>query len=336
MPTFPSSPTITSRLSTGSALTYPQMDTNFGNLTASIDSVISVSRTASYVDSSNVYYTATSQSFWSASISSSTIGTATISTINVTNLTAAGTVTLNGGLTIGAGTITGNVTGSVFGTASWATQASTASYVVTAQTSSYVLNAVSSSFASTASYVLNAVSSSFASTASFVRTALTASFIPTFQQVVTRGTFASSSTNIILAATTNVQVRGEDGNSNGDATLAFGVGTNDNNYIVAGKNLIISANTGSAITTVGTVIQARTGSNYESAVVIGSGSATQARVSIQTGNGVAKHTQFEVLNELIYMYDLPTSENRVTGSLWLSGSGAGSATGSKYLMVFNG
>jgi hypothetical protein len=268
-----------------------------------------------------VYYTGTSQSFWSASISSSTIGTATVNTINVTNLTAAGTVTLNGGLTIGAGTITGNVTGSVFGTASWATQASTASYVVTAQT---------------ASYVLNAVSSSFASTASFVRTALTASFIPTFQQVVTRGTFASSSTNIILAATTNVQVRGEDGNSNGDATLAFGVGTNDNNYIVATNNLKIVGNTGNSAGAVGVVLQAKTGSNYESAVVIGSGSAGQARVAIQTGDGAAKSTQFEVLNELIYMYDLPTSENRVTGSLWLSGSGAGSATGSKYLMVFNG
>ena len=111
MPTFPSNPTITSRLSTGSALTYTQMDTNFGNLTASIDSVISVSRTASYVDSNNAYYAGTSQSFWSASISSSTIGTATVSTLNVTNLTAAGTVLLNGGLTIGAGTITGNVTG---------------------------------------------------------------------------------------------------------------------------------------------------------------------------------------------------------------------------------
>jgi len=50
MPTFPSNPTITSRLSTGSALTYTQMDTNFGNLTASIDSVIIVTaQTASYV-----------------------------------------------------------------------------------------------------------------------------------------------------------------------------------------------------------------------------------------------------------------------------------------------
>ena len=204
MPTFPSNPTITSRLSTGSALTYTQMDTNFGNLTASIDSVISVSRTASYVDSSNVYYTGTSQSFWSASISSSTIGTATVSTLNVTNLTAAGTVTLNGGLTIGAGTITGNVTGSVFGTASWATQASTASYVVTAQTASYVA------------------------------TAQTASSVSPLIQTV----------------------------------------------IISGSLFI----TGSPVRLVG----------------------------------------------------LPTTEPLITGSLWLSGSGAGSATGSKYLMVFNG
>ena len=204
MPTFPSNPTITSRLSTGSALTYTQMDTNFGNLTASIDSVISVSRTASYVDSSNVYYTGTSQSFWSASISSSTIGTATVSTLNVTNLTAAGTVTLNGGLTIGAGTITGNVTGSVFGTASWATQASTASYVVTAQTASYVA------------------------------TAQTASSVSPLIQTV----------------------------------------------IISGSLFI----TGSPVRLVG----------------------------------------------------LPTTEPLITGSLWLSGSGAGAASGSKYLMVFNG
>ena len=293
MPTFPSNPTITSRLSTGSALTYTQMDTNFGNLTASIDSIISVSKTASYIDSSNVYYTGTSQSFWSASISSSTVGTATIGTINVTNLTAAGTVTLNGGLTIGAGTITGNLTG----TSSFATLASTASYVVTA---------------------------------------LTASYIPTLQQVVTRGTFASSSTNVVFAATDNVQIRGTAGDGTADATLAFGVGTNDNNYIVATNNLKIVGNTGNAAGAVGVVLQAKTGSNYESAVVVGSGSAGQSRVAIQTGDGVTKYTQFEVLNELIYMYNLPTTEPATTGSLWLSGSGVGSASGSKYLMVFNG
>jgi hypothetical protein len=61
-----------------------------------------------------------------------------------------------------------SLTGSLFGTSSWAnnatsasyaldtTNASTASYVENAQTASYVLNAVSSSFALTASYALNA------------------------------------------------------------------------------------------------------------------------------------------------------------------------------------
>jgi hypothetical protein len=85
--------------------------------------------------------------------------------------------------------VSGSITGSLFGTASWANNA------LSAITASYVLNAVSSSFASTASfvvlaqtasyvelaqsasYVLNAVSASFASTASFVRNAQTASYV---------------------------------------------------------------------------------------------------------------------------------------------------------------
>ena len=85
--------------------------------------------------------------------------------------------------------VSGSITGSLFGTASWATNA------LNANTASYVLNAVSSSFASTASfillaqtasyvtlaesasYVLNAISSSFASTASFVALARSASYV---------------------------------------------------------------------------------------------------------------------------------------------------------------
>jgi len=34
--------------------------------------------------------------------------------------------------------------------------------------------------------------------------------------------------------------------------------------------------------------------------------------------------------------NLPTTEPLVSGALWLSGSGGGSSSGSKYLMVFNG
>ena len=41
------------------------------------------------------------------------------------------------------------------------------------------------------------------------------------------------------------------------------------------------------------------------------------------------------LSEIIFE-NLPTIEPSVSGALWLSGSGAGAASGSKYLMVFNG
>tara|TARA_R100001509_G_scaffold163060_1_gene136472 strand:- start:845 stop:1195 length:351 start_codon:yes stop_codon:yes gene_type:complete len=38
----------------------------------------------------------------------------------------------------------------------------------------------------------------------------------------------------------------------------------------------------------------------------------------------------------VLIQSLPTNEPLVTGSLWLSGSGVGAASGSKYLLVFNG
>jgi len=95
----------------------------------------------------------------------------------------------------GSLTVTQGITGSLFGTSSWATNA---------LTSSYILNAISASFASqaanatTASYVLNAVSSSFATTASsadnfLVRGTLTAQTI--VAQVITSSTdFVTGST----------------------------------------------------------------------------------------------------------------------------------------------
>ena len=93
------------------------------------------------------------------------------------------TVQLTGSMLVsGSTTFTGSVsslngfTGSLLGTASWASNAVnaiTASYVSLAQSASYALTAVSSSFATTASFALNANSASFANTASF---AITASF----------------------------------------------------------------------------------------------------------------------------------------------------------------
>jgi len=67
-----------------------------------------------------------------------------------------GSIDVSGSLTVNNG-----ITGSLYGTSSWAV---TASYVENAQTASYVLNAIN---AVTASYILNAVSSSYSATASY-------------------------------------------------------------------------------------------------------------------------------------------------------------------------
>jgi len=97
----------------------------------------------------------------------------------------------------GSLTITSGVTGSLLGTASYATQALSASYALnatTANTASYVLNAVSASYvlnAVSASYVLNAVSSSYALSASFATSttavAGTTNYVPKFASSTTLG-----------------------------------------------------------------------------------------------------------------------------------------------------
>jgi hypothetical protein len=88
--------------------------------------------------------------------------------------------------------VTNGITGSLLGTASWATNSITASYIITAQTASYILNAISASYATnsatasyvilaqTASYVLNSISASYsitAVTASYITLAQTASYV---------------------------------------------------------------------------------------------------------------------------------------------------------------
>jgi hypothetical protein len=107
--------------------------------------------------------------------------------INTSSLSSGDLLTYNGSVwnnskqLSGSYSLTGSLnatsfTGSLFGTSSWAsnaTTANTASYVLNAVSASFATSAsraVSSSFATTASYVLQAVSASFASTASYVNT----------------------------------------------------------------------------------------------------------------------------------------------------------------------
>jgi hypothetical protein len=144
------------------------------------------------------------------------------------------------------------ITGSLFGTASWANNtltasfvqnaqsssfASTASFVQNAQSASYVLQAVSASFATTASFVLNAVSSSFASTSSI---ATSASFAST-SSIATSASFATTASFAVSASwapstATSITVADE-GSTQGTATYF--------NFTGAGVTATVSSNTAS-------------------------------------------------------------------------------------------
>jgi len=139
--------------------------------------------------------------------------------------------------------VTEGITGSLFGTSSWAENTQTSSYVETAQTASYILNAVSSSYALTASYVETAqtasyvlsssyaLSSSFSTSSSFAMSASWAPSLPIFpftgsalitgSLIVTgSGIFEENTTTEILRITqlgTGDALRVED-STNPDAT----------------------------------------------------------------------------------------------------------------------
>jgi hypothetical protein len=115
---------------------------------------------------------------------------------------------------ISASEFIGNLSGSVYGTSSWANKAVSASYSTTASyalsasnafsssysisssyalsassafnsvTASYILNAISASYSDTASYILNAISASYSDTASYVLNAISASHATTASFVI--------------------------------------------------------------------------------------------------------------------------------------------------------
>jgi len=76
-------------------------------------------------------------------------------------------------IAIGSG-VSGSFTGSLFGTASWANNATTSSYAFNATSASYALNSTSASYsiiAMSASYAFNATSASYALSSSYASTA---------------------------------------------------------------------------------------------------------------------------------------------------------------------
>ena len=178
-------------------------------------------------------------------------------------------------------------------------------------------------------------------TGSLIATSLTGSLFgtasfynetDTLQSVVNRGTFASSSTNIIFSANSNIQIRGQVGNANGTASLALGVGTNTNNYITATKTINILTNTGNT-NNLGTNIVSAGETNKEAILIVGSGS-TDSQILLKTAiysSGAV--TSLKIKNQETFIYGPLTitddDPNGIYGSLTVTGSLA--VTGSSTL-----
>ena len=79
--------------------------------------------------------------------------------------------------------------------------------------------------------------------------------------------------------------------------------------------------------------QSITGSLNVSATV----SASSLQIDYDNVGGYAlRITSSNSYETSVLISNLPTSEPLVTGSLWISGSGVGDASGSGYLMVYQG
>ena len=107
-----------------------------------------------------------------------------------------GLLALDNSAITGSLTVTNGITGSLFGTASWANNATTSSYILNAASASYALSA---SYSQTASYVLNAVSASLSTTASYVLNAASASYALSSSYAVTASFALNAGTSVAAA-----------------------------------------------------------------------------------------------------------------------------------------
>jgi hypothetical protein len=183
--------------------------------TATSASYATFANTASSADNFNVRGTLTATTLVVQTITSSTdfvTGSTRFGSLLSNTHQFTGSMSVTGSLTVSGVATLNNLTGSLFGTASWASNAVTASIAdnavtasraLNANTASYVLNAVSASFATsaanatTASYVLNAVSASFASTASFVNTLNQSVIVTSYLAVGTSSLGATENTLVV-------------------------------------------------------------------------------------------------------------------------------------------
>ena len=133
------------------------------------------------------------------------------------------------------------------------------------------------------------------------------------------------------------------------ATLSSATGSSVTGSFISGVTQTFQRGDGTSFTTtIASASYAVSASHVEFADLASSAtSVTSATTATTATNALAvsgsvqavtfdSSGSFSISGSSVTFSGLSTNEPSTTGSLWLSGSGAGSASGSKYLMVFTG
>ncbi len=197
------------------------------------------------------------------------------------------------------------------------------SYTNTITSASYALEAVSASYSSYSFDSFTATSASYAISASHVEFADDA-------QLSVTASYAVSASHVEFADDAQLSVTAS------HAISASHTETSDlANAVpfsgVSGKPSLVSGSAqidlGSATGTAALATQATTATTATTALSV---SGSIEAVSFDSSGS------FHISGSDVIFSGLSTTEPTTTGSLWLSGSGAGASSGSKYLMVFTG
>jgi hypothetical protein len=197
------------------------------------------------------------------------------------------------------------------------------SYTNTITSASYALKAVSASYSSYSFDSFTATSASYAISASHVEFADDA-------QLSVTASYAISASHVEFADDAQLSVTASHAISASHtetADLANAVPFSG----VSGKPSLVSGSAqidlGSATGTAALATQATTATTATTALSV---SGSIEAVSFDSSGS------FHISGSDVIFSGLSTTEPTTTGSLWLSGSGAGASSGSKYLMVFTG
>jgi hypothetical protein len=216
-------------------------------------------------------------------------GTGSVFSANIDTISFTGSFAQSGSVIVVGGVTATSFTGSLLGTASYASQANSASYAVTASyanvatSASYAFNATTSSyalFATSASYAGGSTSASYALNASQADNATSASFAATASSAdnfLVRGTltaqtivaqYITSSVEFVTGSTHFGSIIDNTHQFTGSVTVSGSLAVNDSNVILTNQTSSMSVATASYVTlaqTASYVTLAQTASYVENA-----------------------------------------------------------------------